>query len=88
MKMKLKKLLPVILLMVVCLFTLTGCEDTALTIVGYTIGGVLGVLSFVFRLLLTIVGSIIALIAGVACRKEHCAGWWQRIMVGMRIWGF
>ena len=63
--MKLKRLLPVMLLMVVCLFTLTGCEETALTIVGYTVGGLLGVLSFLFRLVLTIVGSIIALIAGL-----------------------
>ena len=63
--MKLKRLLPVMLLMVVCLFTLTGCEETALTIVGYTVGGLLGVLSFVFSLVLTIVGSIIALIAGL-----------------------
>ena len=64
-EMKLKKWLPVMLLMVVCLFTLTSCEETALTIVGYTVGGLLGVLSFVFRLVLTIVGSIIALIAGL-----------------------
>ena len=62
--MKLKKLLPVMLIMVACLFTLTGCEAVTQTAT-YLLAGVIGVIGIALRLVFTIVGAVIALIAGL-----------------------